>query len=106
MDEDNNHENLLYRCLINIPFIDPDYIIKMFKYIKEKNKNDNIDKLFKYFEHSNIRNLNISEWNYFNNSEHTTNNCYESYNNKINNYFNKNHNFSYYHIFSGMKKMQ
>ena len=64
MDEDNNHENLLYRCLINIPFIDPDYIIKIFKYIKEKNKNENFDKLFKYFE-DNIRKLIINDWNYF-----------------------------------------
>ena len=49
--------------------------------------NDNLDKLLKYFE-DNIRKLNINEWNYFDNIEDTNNNCYESYNNKINHYFN------------------
>ena len=43
----------------------------------------------KYYEDNYIRKLNIKEWNYFDNIEHTTNNCCESYNNKINHYFNK-----------------
>ena len=61
----------------------------MFKYIKEKNTNDNFDKFLKYLEDNYIRKLNISEWKYFNNIENTTNNYCESYNNKINHYFNK-----------------
>lgn len=31
----------------------------------------------------------IGDWNYYENIENTTNNCCESYNNKLNNYFNK-----------------
>ena len=56
---------------------------------KKKNKNDNFDKFMKYYEDNYIRKLNIKEWNYFDNIEHTTNNCCKSYNNKINHYFNK-----------------
>ena len=42
----------------------------------------------KYFE-DNIEKLNINELNYFDNIEGTTNDFYESYNNKINLYMNK-----------------
>lgn len=88
-DEENDEVNILYRCIRNLPFIDPDYVIKIFKYIKEKNVNSNFDKFLKYFEDYYIRRINLREWNYFDVIEHTTNNCCESYNNKINNYFNK-----------------
>ena len=66
-----------------------EFVIIRIGWIGNKN-NHTIDK---YFEDYYIRKLNIREWNYFDNIEHTTNNCCESYNNKINHYLNKIKNF-------------
>ena len=36
-DEDNN-SYILYKCIINMTYIDPNYVIQIFKYIKDINQ--------------------------------------------------------------------
>ena len=87
-DLDDN-VNLLFKCITNLAFVDPQYTIKLYDVIFRKNTNENFKKFLKYFKDTYIIKYNHNTWNYFANIENTTNNCCESYNNKINNYFNK-----------------
>ena len=79
----------LYKCILNLPFIDPNYVEDLFNYIKEKNTNDNFNHFFDYFKDNYIDKYGIKNWNYFENIKNTINNCCEAYNNKLNNLFNK-----------------
>ena len=36
-DEDNN-TYILYKCIINLAYIDPNYVIPVFNYIKDSNQ--------------------------------------------------------------------
>ena len=73
----------LYKCILNLPFIDPNYIEELINYIKEKNNNEDFNEFFDYFEEIYINKYEIKNWNYFENIENTTNNCCEAYNNKL-----------------------
>ena len=79
----------LYKYILNLPILNPNYVEDLFNYIKEKNTNDNFNHFFDYFEDNYIDKYGIKNWNYFENIENTTNNCCEAYNNKLNNLFNK-----------------
>ena len=74
--------NNLYLC-------HPDYVKIVFNKIKEKSTNENFDKFLKYFEENYIKIYQINNWNYYNDYRHVTNNACESYNAKINNFFQK-----------------
>ena len=88
--EDKN-ENIisLYKCVLNLAYIDDEYVIKVFDHIKHINDNNNFAQFLKYFEDNYIKKFSIKSWNYFENIENTTNTCCESYNNKLSNYFDK-----------------
>ena len=75
--------------MLKLPFIDPEYIYDVFELIKEKTDNENFQRFLKYFGDNYLNKYEIKNWNYYDNIENTTNNCCESYNNKLNNYFNK-----------------
>ena len=79
----------LYKCIINLPFIEPVYVEDLFNYIKDKNTNDNFNEFLDYFKKNYIEKYWIKNWNYFEGIENIANNCCESYNNKLNNLFNK-----------------
>ena len=76
-------------CKIDEIDFNINYVIKLFKFIESKNNNDNFSNFLKYFENNYLRKYNIKSWNYNDNIENTTNNCCESYNNKLKNYFYK-----------------
>ena len=40
----------LYKYILNLPFIDPNYVEDLFNKIKEKNAGDNFNHFFDYFE--------------------------------------------------------
>ena len=80
---------MLYKSILNLPFIDPQYVDNVYNLIKEKNKYENFDEFLDYFKDNYINIDQINNWNYFDNIENTTNNCCEAYNNKLNNYFEK-----------------
>ena len=86
LEDENENIISLYKCVLNLAFIDDEYVIKVFEHIKHINDNNNFAKFLKYFEDNYIRKFSIKSWNYFENIENTTNNCCESYNNKLNNY--------------------
>jgi predicted nucleotidyltransferase component of viral defense system len=75
--------------LLNLPFIEGEYIYDVFELIKEKTNNENFQRFLKYFEDNYLNKNEIKNWNYNDNIENTTNNCCEPYNNKLNNYSNK-----------------
>lgn len=50
-DEDNNSYNL-YQCLINLVYIDSNYAIPVFNYIKDINQNPSLKK---YFENNYLK---------------------------------------------------
>lgn len=78
---------MLYKSILNLPFIDPQYVDNVYNLIKEKNNDENFDEFLEYFKDNYINIYQIKNWNYFDNIENTTNNCCEAYNNKLNNYF-------------------
>ena len=88
-DDLDDNVNLLFKCITNLVFVDPQYTIKLYDVIIQKNTNDNFKKFLKYFKEAYINKYNHNTWNYFENIQNITNNCCESYNNKIDNYFNK-----------------
>lgn len=87
-DEDNN-TYILYKCIINMAYIDPNYVISVFNYIKDINRSPSFIKFLEYFENNYLKIYPLKNWNYFDCIENMTNNCCESYNNKLNNSFPK-----------------
>ena len=79
-----------YNAILNLPFINPNYILDIFHKIKksciEKNYNQFLIFL-EYFRKTYLILYNIENWNYYNNIEHITNNASESYNNYIGSLF-------------------
>lgn len=105
-EEVKNNEKfyLAFKSICNLPYIDPNYIPDIFNLIKSEfeeehdndeinhiidNENYNFKKFLIYFENNYIKKYKIRDWNYYPNIEHVTNNYCESYNNKLNNMFNK-----------------
>ena len=84
-DEDNSY--ILYKCIINLEYIDPNYVIPIFNYIKDFNQNPSFKKILEYFENNYLKICPLKNLNYFDCIENTANNCCESYNNKLNNFF-------------------
>ncbi len=80
-------------------FVDPHYTNKLFDVINKKNINENFKKFLSYFKDTFIIKYDHHSLNYFESVENTTNNCCKSYNNKINNYFNKKPIFSNCYMF-------
>jgi len=81
----------LYKCLTNLPFINSEYIFELFNFIKSKSENnEHFKDYLKYFKDNYLIKYDVGEWNYYDNIENTTNNCCESYHNKLNNYLIKN----------------
>ena len=74
-------------------YIDPNYVIPIFNYIKDFNQNPSFKKFLEYFENNYLKICNLKNLNYFDCIENTANNCCESYNNKLNNFFPKKPNF-------------
>lgn len=48
-DLDDN-VNLLFKCITNLAFVDPQYTIKLYDVIFQKNTNENFKKFLKYFK--------------------------------------------------------
>ena len=89
LENEDINTNILFKCALNLSFIDPNYVVKLFNIIKQKNNSENFIGFLNYFENTYLIRYEISTWNYFEKIEHTKNNCCESYNNKISSYFNK-----------------
>ena len=81
-----------YIFISNFPFINPEYINVIFEKIKSdctEHKHDQFLKFLEYFEYNYLNIYKPKYWNYYNNIEHITNNASESYNNYLNNLFEK-----------------
>ena len=89
LKDDDNDLYILYKCIINLAYIDPIYVIPVFNYIKDKNRIPAFKKFLEYFENNYLKIYPLKNWNYFDCIENTTNNCCESYNNKLNSFFPK-----------------
>ena len=87
----SNNDNLfiLYKAIYNLYLCDPEYIVKVFKIIRQKSNNINFNKFLDYYEEEYFKVFNISNWNYYKNYRHITNNACEAYNSKINKLFDK-----------------
>jgi hypothetical protein len=48
--DDNNNSYILYKCIINLAYIDPNYVIPVFNYIKDSNRNPSVKKFFEYLK--------------------------------------------------------
>ena len=88
-DVESNDNIYILKCITNMAFIDPDYIIDIYNKIFNEVDNNNFKEFLKYFKKTYLLSYEIEEWNYFDNIENITNNACESYNNYINSYFNK-----------------
>ena len=85
----SNNDNLfiLYKAICNLYLCDPEYIVKVFKIIRQKSNNINFNKFLDYYEEEYFKVFNISNWNYYRNYRHITNNACEANNSKINKLF-------------------
>ena len=89
IEMDANEKDLYkeYKAISNLPFINPEYIVEIYKEIKNKCKTNNYVQFLKfleYFEENYLNGYKINEWNYYYCIEHITNNASESFNKYLN----------------------
>ena len=93
-NEVNHNRDLYvyYNDILNLPFINPNYILDILHKIKKSCiKNSYIQFLIflEYFRKIYLILYDIENWNYYNNIEHITNNAFESFNNYLSGLFSK-----------------
>ncbi|ORY81110.1 hypothetical protein LY90DRAFT_500205 [Neocallimastix californiae] len=91
-NEVNHNRDLYvyYNAILNLPFINPNYILDIFHKIKKSCIENNYNQFLiflEYFRKTYLIHYDIENWNYYNNIEHITNNASESYNNYIGSLF-------------------
>ena len=57
--KDDNETYMLYKSILNLPFIDPQYVDNVYNIIKEKNHNENFAKFLEYFKDNYINKYQI-----------------------------------------------
>ena len=86
-----------FNDIMNLPFINPEYIYDIYNKIKNECQEKRYDQFLEfldYFKKNYLISYETNYWNYYDNIEHITNNASESYNKYLNNLFqNKKPNF-------------
>ena len=82
-----------FKRIRTLPLIPCEYVIEVFDLIKAKNTFEELEEFFNYFHSTYIERYDIEFWNYYNEEYLRTNNPCESYNNRLNSYFEKKTNF-------------
>ena len=68
--------------------IPSDIVENVFNELRNNNQDINLEPLFEYYDDILIKKFTPDMWNYYNQETNRTNNACESYNKKLNSYFN------------------
>ncbi|KAG4091137.1 hypothetical protein H8356DRAFT_1295285 [Neocallimastix lanati (nom. inval.)] len=84
------NDDIFVDAISNLPFIKPEYIFDIYVIIKIKSIKNNYCQFLKFLEYFYkicLVGYEMKIWNYYNNTEHITNNASESLNSYLNNLF-------------------